>query len=249
MELLTNVLMIFISAALINNFVLHYFVGICPFMGVSKRVDTAFGMGLAVIFVMVIASTLSWVFTTFILRPMAPIPVWVWNIAGGNPDTVVDLSVLLGKEVEAKRAPSPDEPFAGLDPVNAELLKGIIAKFRDQDKTVILSTHRMNEVEELCDRIFMINRGQSVLYGELAEIKSKYKNNSVILQYEGDLTRLKGITGKHDYKNHIELFFDATASPQMILEQLVSQGIKIDRFEVSTPSLHDIFLQLVEEAK
>ncbi|MFC1540226.1 electron transport complex protein RnfA [Gemmatimonadota bacterium] len=94
MELLTNVLMIFISAALINNFVLHYFVGICPFMGVSKRVDTAFGMGLAVIFVMLIASTLSWIFTTFILRPMAPIPVWVWNIAGGNPDTVVDLSVL-----------------------------------------------------------------------------------------------------------------------------------------------------------
>jgi electron transport complex protein RnfA len=94
MELLTNVLMIFISAALINNFVLHYFVGICPFLGVSKRVDTAFGMGLAVIFVMVIASTLSWLFTFFILRPMAPIPVWIWNIVGGNPDTVVDLSVL-----------------------------------------------------------------------------------------------------------------------------------------------------------
>ncbi len=94
MELITNVLMIFISAALINNFVLHYFVGICPFMGVSKRVDTAFGMGLAVIFVMVIASTLSWLFTAFILRPMAPIPVWIWNTVGGNPDTVVDLSVL-----------------------------------------------------------------------------------------------------------------------------------------------------------
>ena len=67
--------MIFIGAALINNFVLHYFVGICPFLGVSKRVDTAFGMGLAVIFVILIASTLSWLFTFFILRPMAPITV------------------------------------------------------------------------------------------------------------------------------------------------------------------------------
>lgn len=142
-----------------------------------------------------------------------------------------------------------DEPFAGLDPVNTELLKEIIVELKNQGKAIILSTHRMNEVEELCDRIFMINRGQSVLYGELAEIKSKYRNNSVILQYEGDLTQLEGITGKQDYKDHIELFFDATASPQMILEQLVSQGIKIDRFEVSTPSLHDIFLQLVEEAK
>ena len=142
-----------------------------------------------------------------------------------------------------------DEPFAGLDPVNTELLKEIIVELKNQGKAIILSTHRMNEVEELCDRIFMINKGQPVLYGELAEIKSKYRNNSVILQYEGDLTQLEGITGKQDYKDHIELFFDATASPQMILEQLVNQGIKVDRFEVSTPSLHDIFLQLVEEAK
>ncbi len=94
METLSSLIMIFIGAALINNFVLHYFVGICPFLGVSKRVDTAFGMGLAVIFVILIASTLSWLFTFFILRPMAPIPVWIWQVAGGNPETTVDLSVL-----------------------------------------------------------------------------------------------------------------------------------------------------------
>jgi ABC-2 type transport system ATP-binding protein len=100
-------------------------------------------------------------------------------------------------------------------------------------------------VEELCDRIFMINKGQDVLYGELVEIKSKYRNNSILLEFEGELPHLKGITGKHDYKDHIELFFDRETSPHKILEQLVNQGIHVSRFEVSTPSLHDIFLQLV----
>ncbi len=94
MDTLTNLILIFISAALINNFVLHYFVGICPFLGVSRRVDTAFGMGCAVTFVISIAALLSWAFTYFILRPGAPLPAWVWQTAGGNPQTQIDLSVL-----------------------------------------------------------------------------------------------------------------------------------------------------------
>jgi len=65
-----------------------------------------------------------------------------------------------------------DEPFAGLDPVNTELLKGMLADLRNQGKAVILSTHQMNQVEELCDRILMINNGQDVLYGDLSEIKA-----------------------------------------------------------------------------
>ena len=94
METLTTLILIFISAALINNFVLHYFVGICPFLGVSRRVDAAFGMGCAVTFVISIAALLSWAFTYFILRPGAPLPAWVWQAAGGNPETQIDLSVL-----------------------------------------------------------------------------------------------------------------------------------------------------------
>jgi len=77
METFALLLQIFIGAALINNFVLHYFVGICPFLGVSRRVDMAFGMGCAVTFVISIAATLSWTFTYFILRPGAPLPAWV----------------------------------------------------------------------------------------------------------------------------------------------------------------------------
>ena len=94
METLITLVQIGIGAALINNFVLHYFVGICPFLGVSRRVDTAFGMGCAVTFVISIAALLSWTFTYFILRPEAPLPAWVWQAAGGDPATRIDLSVL-----------------------------------------------------------------------------------------------------------------------------------------------------------
>ncbi|MBN2296555.1 MAG: NADH:ubiquinone reductase (Na(+)-transporting) subunit E [Pirellulales bacterium] len=94
METTIILIQIVVGAALINNFVLHYFVGICPFLGVSRRLDTAFGMGCAVTFVISIAAFLSWTFTYFILRPEAPLPTWVWATLGGDPSVHVDLSVL-----------------------------------------------------------------------------------------------------------------------------------------------------------
>ncbi len=93
METLSTLIQIGIGAALINNFVLHYFVGICPFLGVSRRVDTAFGMGCAVTFVISVAAFLSWVFTYFILRPGAPLPAWIWSTLG-RTGAAPDLSVL-----------------------------------------------------------------------------------------------------------------------------------------------------------
>ncbi len=94
METIAILIQIFVGAAVINNFVLHYFVGICPFLGVSRRVDTAFGMGCAVTFVISIASLLSWTFTYYLLRPAAPLPGWLWNAFGGDAGTQIDLSVL-----------------------------------------------------------------------------------------------------------------------------------------------------------
>ncbi|MBA7626713.1 Vitamin B12 import ATP-binding protein BtuD [subsurface metagenome] len=140
-----------------------------------------------------------------------------------------------------------DEPFAGLDPVNTNLLKEIILELRSQGKAVILSTHMMNEVEALCDRILMINAGCSVLYGELAEIKSRYRNNSVFLEFDGVLGDIEGVVGKRDYGTYVELFLDGETPPQKILEQLVNRGVSVNRFEVSTPSLNEIFLQVVEK--
>ena len=142
-----------------------------------------------------------------------------------------------------------DEPFAGLDPVNTKLLKEIILELKRQGKAIILSTHMMNEVEVLCDRILMINEGRTVLYGELAEIKSRYRNNSVFLEFDGVLGEIEGVVGKNDHGEYVELFLDGETPPQKILEQLLSRGVSVNRFEVSTPSLNEIFLQVVEKGR
>jgi H+/Na+-translocating ferredoxin:NAD+ oxidoreductase subunit A len=94
METTVILIQIVLSAALINNFVLHYFVGICPFLGVSRKVDMAFGMGCAVTFVISLAAMLSWTFTYTILRPGAPFPAWAWSMVGGDAEVTIDLSVL-----------------------------------------------------------------------------------------------------------------------------------------------------------
>ena len=138
-----------------------------------------------------------------------------------------------------------DEPFAGLDPVNTELLKGMLADLRNQGKAVILSTHQMNQVEELCDRILMIDNGQVVLYGDLSEIKSRYRGNSVFLDFEGELEKVPGVTTKRTHKGYTELILDGKTTPQQVLTYLVSRGMVISRFEVATPSLNEIFLKEV----
>ena len=136
-----------------------------------------------------------------------------------------------------------DEPFSGLDPVNTELLRQMFFELRDQGKVVILSTHRMNEVEELCDRILMINNGEAVLYGGLKEIKAKYRSNTILLEFEGVLGDLPGVIEKRTLKDHVELVLDGNSRPQQILGQLVRSGTIVHRFEISTPSLNEIFLK------
>jgi ABC-2 type transport system ATP-binding protein len=86
-----------------------------------------------------------------------------------------------------------DEPFAGLDPVNTELLKSIILDLRGQGKAIILSTHQMNQVEELCDRTMMVNQGRTVLYGKLSEIKAQYRSNAVFINTDEQLGEIPGV--------------------------------------------------------
>ena len=138
-----------------------------------------------------------------------------------------------------------DEPFASLDPVNTELLKGMVLELRNQGKAVILSTHQMNQVEELCDRILMINNGNSVLYGNLTEVKSKYSSHSVTLDFEGELAQIQGVIIKHNHKGHAELALDEDSTTKQVLERLVHTGMVINRFEVDTPSLNEIFIKVV----
>ena len=138
-----------------------------------------------------------------------------------------------------------DEPFSGLDPVNTELLKDMLIGLRNEGKAVILSTHQMNQVEELCDRILMINDGRVVLYGNLREIKSGYKSNSVLVEYEGELGDVPGVTEKRPHRGYEELVLDGRATPKEIMANLTSHDITVNRFEVATPSLHEIFLKEV----
>ncbi len=140
-----------------------------------------------------------------------------------------------------------DEPFSGLDPVNTEASMKMVTDLRNQGKAVILSTHQMNQIEELCDRILMINKGHAVLYGGLAEVKSKYRNNSVLLDYEGELGEVSGVTEKRSHKGYVELFLDAKTSPQQLLERLLARGITVNRYEIATPPLNDIFIKVAGE--
>ncbi|MBN1176834.1 MAG: ATP-binding cassette domain-containing protein [Dehalococcoidales bacterium] len=142
-----------------------------------------------------------------------------------------------------------DEPFSGLDPVNTELLKEMCVDLKNQGKAVILSAHQMNQVEELCDRILMVNKGRAVLYGDLAEIKSRYKGNSILLDVEGEPGELPGVAEKRAHKGYVELVLDSQTSPQQLLENLVKSGTVVNRFEMATPSLNEIFLKEVGKNK
>jgi len=136
-----------------------------------------------------------------------------------------------------------DEPFSGLDPVNTELLKEMFFDLRNQGKAVILSTHQMNQIEELCDRILMVNNGRAVLYGDLTEIKSRYKGNSVFVDVKEELGEVPGVTERRTHRGYIELILDGKTTPKEVLAYLVNRNININRFETATPSLHEIFLK------
>jgi ABC-2 type transport system ATP-binding protein len=141
-----------------------------------------------------------------------------------------------------------DEPFSGLDPVNTELLKNLVLELKRNGKSIILSTHMMNQLEELCDRFLMINKGQAVLYGSLDEIKSGFKSNSIFVKCDRIPEGLPGVTGSKSHGRYLELFMDGSASPEEVLTALVTAKVAVDRFEVSTPSLHEIFIRVVKGA-
>lgn len=137
-----------------------------------------------------------------------------------------------------------DEPFSGLDPIRTEAVQTIIGDLRDEGKAVILSTHQMNKVEELCDRVLMIDRGHTILYGDLMETRARFRRNSVQVAAEGELGDLPGVVDRQLKNGTVELVLAPDTTPQAILDRLRDRGITINRFEVTTPSLHEIFLHL-----
>jgi ABC-2 type transport system ATP-binding protein len=142
-----------------------------------------------------------------------------------------------------------DEPFQGLDPINTDLLKSILLEEQGRGKTIILSTHNMNQVEEMCDRILLINQGRAVLYGRLDEIKDRYAEHAVLLECDTLPGILDGVQRVEQRNHTFELLLEPDTSPQVLLRQLVASDVIIDRFEVASPPLEEIFISAVEESR
>jgi ABC-2 type transport system ATP-binding protein len=145
-----------------------------------------------------------------------------------------------------------DEPFAGLDPVNARLIKEIIKEERQAGKTIVMSAHEMHQVETMCDRIVLINKGRVVLYGQVDEIKRQFAGNAVVIEGQGDFSGLPSVLETRRENNTWRLALAAGASPQDVLRAVAARpAVKIERFEIAEPSLDDIFVTVVqgEEAR
>ncbi|HEY3176251.1 MAG TPA: ATP-binding cassette domain-containing protein [Candidatus Polarisedimenticolia bacterium] len=142
-----------------------------------------------------------------------------------------------------------DEPFSGLDPINTDLLKDIVVELKGAGRTIIFSTHIMEQAERLCDQICLINGGRKVLDGTLASIKGGYGRNSVALAFEGDGEFLKGhrlVRSLNPYNGFLELRLAEGADPQQLLSEIAGR-VRVRRFEVLEPSLHDIFIESIRE--
>jgi ABC-2 type transport system ATP-binding protein len=137
-----------------------------------------------------------------------------------------------------------DEPFSGLDPVNTELLKNIVSNLRDEGKAIILSTHQMNQVEELCDRVLMIDHGGAVLYDGMQEIRTRFRKKTLMVDVDGELPVVPGVVDTVPHRDATELVLAPDTTPQHVLDGLRERGTVINRFEITTPTLHDIFIKL-----
>ncbi len=140
-----------------------------------------------------------------------------------------------------------DEPFGGLDPINASLLKDVLLEMKQKGKTILFSTHRMDQVEKLCDSICLINRGKSVLQGDLKQIKARFGKNNVQIEYEGDgnfLEQSQLVGSYNNYGNYVEVRLAPGADPQQLL-RAVAERSRISKFELMEPSLEEIFIETV----
>ncbi len=139
-----------------------------------------------------------------------------------------------------------DEIFSGLDPLNMELIKDIIMELKREGKTILFSTHVMEQAEKLCDHICMISHGRKVLDGRLTDIKAQFGKNSIQLDIDGDgkfAAGLPGVKNLTEFNNYIELQLEPDADTNVILKA-VAERVHVKRFGLVEPSLYDIFIDL-----
>ena len=139
-----------------------------------------------------------------------------------------------------------DEPFSGLDPINTTLLQDALLDLKSKGKAILFSTHRMDQVEKLCDSICLINNGEAVLSGRVRDIKSRYERNHIVVEFEGSADFLKSdeIAEANNYSGHAEITLKPHGDAQRLLHLAASMAV-IYRFELVEPSLEEIFIQTV----
>jgi len=139
-----------------------------------------------------------------------------------------------------------DEPFSGLDPVNAVLVEQTLLELKSQGKAILFSTHRMDQVEKLCDSICLINNGKAVLAGNLRQIKAGYERNHVIVEFEGNSAFLNSdeVAQAKNFSGHAEITLKPNGDAQKLLHEAAAVAT-IFRFELVEPSLEEIFIQTV----
>src|SRR6267143_1047518 len=145
-----------------------------------------------------------------------------------------------------------DEPFSGLDPVNAQVMKDTVLDLRRRGKTVIFSTHIMEQAEKLCDELCIIARGRKLVDGALSDIKRTHGGHHLVIGFDGSpggaaqVFADKGLVSKVDnYGQYAELELASSADPQQILQRLVTSGARLSKFELQEASLNKIFIDLV----
>jgi ABC-2 type transport system ATP-binding protein len=145
-----------------------------------------------------------------------------------------------------------DEPFSGLDPVNANILKEAFLEIHRRGKTIIFSTHQLEQVEELCEDILIINKGQTIVQGRVREVKRQHGQNMVRLKLDNDaealwLDTLEGVRVTKRRQDYIEMQIQDHLNPNLIVEAALRHGAIISRFELAEPSLTDIFIEAVSK--
>jgi ABC-2 type transport system ATP-binding protein len=140
-----------------------------------------------------------------------------------------------------------DEPLSGLDPLAMDVMREVMLELRRSGTTIVLSSHQMDTVERLCDRVALINRGEKVLEGAVSEVKARYGRNTVALAFDGDgsfIESLPGVAKVTDFGQYLEVRLRDGQDPQPLLKE-ASARLRLRRFEIVEPSLHDIFVETV----
>lgn len=143
-----------------------------------------------------------------------------------------------------------DEPFSGLDPVNSLMIKELLYDLKARGKTIIMSTHMMHQVEEMADRMLMVNKGSRVLYGRVEEIRQQYAAHAVYIRGQGDWEKLPGVdsvTYDKDEKADFITLQEGVSADEFLRAAASHEEMRIDRFEVALPSLDEIFIRVAGE--